>query len=147
MPARDPRKSSTELGGAPLVLSVDDDPINQMVVENLLTPEGYEVRGAQGYAMRGVEGSQVAGAEGYDQRGAQGYGGRRRKGGRATGGEAVREGLVLSVDYDTINQMVVEDLLTHEGCEVRGGARGADGDTRRGLLYARARGQCVCVML
>lgn len=85
MPARDPRKSSTELGGAPLVLSVDDDPINQMVVENLLTPEGYEVRGAQGYAARGVDGCQVAGAEGCDERGAQGYGGRRRKGGRATG--------------------------------------------------------------
>ncbi len=26
-----------------MVLSVDDDPINQMVVENLLTPEGYKV--------------------------------------------------------------------------------------------------------
>lgn len=25
------------------VLSVDDDPINQMVVENLLSPEGYKV--------------------------------------------------------------------------------------------------------
>ena len=27
-----------------LVLSVDDDPINQMVVENLLSTEGYKVR-------------------------------------------------------------------------------------------------------
>ena len=27
-----------------LVLSVDDDPINQMVVENLLSTEGYQVR-------------------------------------------------------------------------------------------------------
>ena len=26
-----------------LVLSVDDDPINQMVVENLLSTEGYQV--------------------------------------------------------------------------------------------------------
>ena len=26
-----------------LVLSVDDDPINQMVIENLLVPEGFKV--------------------------------------------------------------------------------------------------------
>ena len=31
-------------GVKPKVLSVDDDPINQMVVQNLLAPEGYEVR-------------------------------------------------------------------------------------------------------
>lgn len=31
-----------------MVLSVDDDPINQMVVENLLSPEGYKVEQVRG---------------------------------------------------------------------------------------------------
>ncbi|GLI63472.1 hypothetical protein VaNZ11_006446, partial [Volvox africanus] len=37
--------------GGCMVLSVDDDPINQMVVENLLSPEGYKVE----QAMSGSE--------------------------------------------------------------------------------------------
>ena len=30
-------------GGTIRVLSVDDDPVNQMVIQNMLAPEGYEV--------------------------------------------------------------------------------------------------------
>lgn len=37
------------------VLSVDDDPINQMVVQNLLAPAGYEVI----QAMDGAEALQI----------------------------------------------------------------------------------------
>lgn len=43
------RKLHREMFGTCMVLSVDDDPINQMVVENLLTPEGYTVRTAETY--------------------------------------------------------------------------------------------------
>jgi len=37
-----------EKHGGCMVLSVDDDPINQMVVDNLLSPEGYKVEQALG---------------------------------------------------------------------------------------------------
>ncbi|KXZ43376.1 hypothetical protein GPECTOR_92g599 [Gonium pectorale] len=43
--------SGPERFGGCMVLSVDDDPINQMVVENLLSPEGYKVE----QAMSGSE--------------------------------------------------------------------------------------------
>ena len=35
-----------------LVLSIDDDPINQMVVENLLSTEGYEIEQALGKTLQ-----------------------------------------------------------------------------------------------
>ena len=38
------RSFHREVNPTNLVLSVDDDTINQMVVENLLVPEGYKVR-------------------------------------------------------------------------------------------------------
>lgn len=37
-----------------MVLSVDDDPINQMVVENLLSPEGYKVEQVSAAARQGA---------------------------------------------------------------------------------------------
>ena len=40
-----------EKNGSCMVLSVDDDPINQMVVESLLVPDGYKVE----QAMNGSE--------------------------------------------------------------------------------------------
>eukprot|EP00798_Chlamydomonas_sp_ICE-L_P018021 gene18021-24433_t len=40
-----------EMHGSCMILSVDDDPINQMVVENLLEPEGYVVQ----QAMDGIK--------------------------------------------------------------------------------------------
>ncbi|EFJ46446.1 hypothetical protein VOLCADRAFT_93268 [Volvox carteri f. nagariensis] len=46
-----PPLSYMEKYGGCMVLSVDDDPINQMVVENLLSPEGYKVE----QAMSGSE--------------------------------------------------------------------------------------------
>ena len=33
--------------GCYLILSVDDDPINQLVVDNLLTPQGFKVKGVR----------------------------------------------------------------------------------------------------
>ncbi len=47
------RKSSfRKKGGKVRVLSVDDDPVNQLVIQNLLAPEGYEIlqvcKGQQG---------------------------------------------------------------------------------------------------
>ncbi len=40
-----------EVNGGCMVLSVDDDPINQMVVDNLLAPEGYMVEQVGGRMM------------------------------------------------------------------------------------------------
>ena len=37
-----------DLNDGYLVLSIDDDPINQMVVENLLSTEGYNIEQALG---------------------------------------------------------------------------------------------------
>jgi len=38
------RAFHNDIEGSYLVLSVDDDPINQLVIENLLIPEGYKVK-------------------------------------------------------------------------------------------------------
>ncbi|GIL69952.1 hypothetical protein Vretimale_10018 [Volvox reticuliferus] len=53
------RSSFREKGGKVRVLSVDDDPVNQLVIQNLLAPVGYEIL----QAMDGQEALQVLTSE------------------------------------------------------------------------------------